>query len=251
MSIRITKLKNNNILQVFLLVLSVVISADPLAQETSTDEASTQQTTLQNNEIITILDQINTLETELEELEKQVTDANGDDYTALQLIRKEKFAKLIARFQELERLGKQLIEDGADLNTVLSEYRDYLLSIGAWFRQEINNSEQSLLVRDLDTTTEEGVRSYLLISLQLDEALLTLSSYIGVIRNLSFEPKPSVDFLAIAVPERAAYLAGRLKLYEDRIAQHEHMLKADEQDAEHKKGLLLTQDLLDGDANSM
>lgn len=234
-----------------------------IAQETDAEPAtaSTQsQATVQQAAsdpdaaaIIDLLDQLKSLKDEIAKLDEALQQATGEEVESLLLQRRDLYERVILRFDELGELGKNYVADGGDLNAVLADFRNALLRVGAEIRADIDRQQNRLEENRADrkTDTQDGVEVYVHENQQIDMGYSLLSGYIDVIRTLSFDPAPSVNYMVENLPRRADHLAGRIRLWDEREKKIKHALQVNPDSSEDLSKQSLVEELMAADTKSL
>ncbi len=241
-----------------LLLLFSLLACVVVAQENNQASNQTQSTDFaatddRGQAILNAFEQLNTLRTELYDLESKFINSSGEEKEAIALQRQEKYQLLVNKLRDFGSLTKAYKDDGGNLNTLLEVHRDDILATGGVIRQQIDTYRETLESASdtRDTLTQEGLRGYIIDSELVDLAYSLLVEYVGIVENIDFDPALSRDYLLEHIPGRAEFLIRRIQLSTQRQTEYNKTLSTQSDDADTKALLALVEEKLAKDIASL
>ena len=221
------------------------------AQEPTTE--ATAEEDPQGQAILQLLAVIDGLRGEILALDEQHAITQGDEQEALALQRHDKYQLLINELREFTSVTTSYIDAGNDLIALLGSYRDEILATGTLIRLKIDTYRDRLQSNSLnrDNLTTTGLQGYLEDSDIMDLGYSLLLSYIQLVERLDFDPALSRQYLLDNLPQRLTFLTSRIQLSAERKRNFERMLAQQNGDADTQNLILLTEEKLTRDIDSL
>ncbi len=221
--------------------------------QANTDSVSEPEQDADADAILALLANIDQVQKEILTLDEKHSDSSGEEKQAIALQRHDKYQLLVNELREFNNLTTSYIDKGNDLNLLLEPYREQILQAGSVIRLKIDTYRQRLVDNNLngDSLTAEGLQIYTEDSEVIDLGYNLLLAYIDLVDHLQFDPAPSRQYLLENLPKRLEFLAGRLQLSAERKSNFQRMLALQSDDTETQSRLLLTEEKLKRDTDSL
>lgn len=247
------KLISSHVAFILLCLIVICSSGDLVAQEDSSVAEQAEETEKALPPVLSALGKVQALREELKNLEETTAKAKGEEKQSLVLKRKDKSEQLMTELQNLKLEVEDAAKDEQGLFTILEPYKQEILRAGRGIREEIRQHSMVLkeVIRTLDTSTLDGLKSYKLFNVQLDLSVSLLDEYIEIVELMGFEASPSHRFMQDFLPQRLDELANHVRLSAEREDDLEKRLNAQPDDAEIKAGIDLSSEKLDFDTESL